>query len=352
MAPKKTTKLAKSENVNDELDAELAGTKFGKFVDLAENMVDMSVECVPTGFPQLDLILHRDLKGLPKGRDIEIFSKEPESGKSSIAMDILKSWQRQGYRTALIDVERTLTVEYLQKLGILTDPKQDPFKYALRIIRPEEAMSAEEVLDLIRGASQIFDLIVVDSLAAMDIEANLEKSSEDSNKIGAMALLMSNFLKKNVAKRATVVWINQTRMQIGGYSPTGQTRHIPTCGKALGFYASIILDLSVVERLKDGEDIYAYRVKVHTAKNKVSPQWRTALMTYVFDEGFSVDYDYFDLALKMGVIEKKGSWLQFGDFRQQGELNFYRALKSNPDVSGALRQAVDGDSILEEVEVL
>ena len=68
-------------DLNQQLDAELAKYGFGDMLALAENITDMSVSCTSTGFPQLDIILHRILKGLPHGRDIEIFSKEPEVGK-------------------------------------------------------------------------------------------------------------------------------------------------------------------------------------------------------------------------------------------------------------------------------
>src|ERR1700741_4617522 len=112
-------------DANAQLDAELSQFDFGDMLDTVENITDMSVNCTPTGFPQLDVILHRDLKGLPHGRDIEIFSKEPEVGKTSLGLQILQHWQSLGKRTCLIDVERTITIEFLNQLGIVT-AKEDP----------------------------------------------------------------------------------------------------------------------------------------------------------------------------------------------------------------------------------
>jgi recombination protein RecA len=300
----------------------------------------MSVICTPTGFPQLDVILHSQLKGLPHGRDIEIFSKEPEVGKTSLGLQILQHWQTLGKRTLIIDVERTITVEFLNQLGIITTT-DDPAVPAVRISRPADGLTAEQVLDLVKGASNVFDLIVVDSIGAMDIKANLEKESDENNKIGAMALLLSNFMKRNTAKRATVVWINQTRQIVGGYNPTGQIRYATMGGRALGFFGSIRLDLSVIEKLKDAnEDVYAMKVKVYTNKNKVSPQFKSAILTYVMGEGFSVYYDYFDMGLKLEVISKKGGWYQYGDVRIQGDLNFYRKMKTNPDLFTAIKNSI------------
>lgn len=328
-------------DLNEQLEKELASYNFGDMLDLAENITDMSVECTPTGFPQLDVILHQTLKGLPHGRDIEIFSKEPEVGKTSLGLQILQHWQSLGKRTLIIDVERTITIEFLNQLGIITST-DNPSIPAVRVSRPHDALNAEQILDLVKDASKVFDLIVVDSIGAMDIKANLEKESDENNKIGAMALLLSNFLKKNVAKRSTVIWINQTRQIVGGYNPTGNVRYATMGGRALPFFGSIRLDLSVVEKMKDGdENVYALKTKVYTQKNKVSPQFKQAMLTYVMGEGFSVAYDYFDLGLKLGIIAKKGGWYQFQDVKVQGDLAFYRKMKTNPDLMTAIKMAIE-----------
>jgi recombination protein RecA len=336
--------MAKKEekvDLNQQLEQELAKFSFGDMLDLAENITDMSVECTPTGFPQLDVILHSQLKGLPHGRDIEIFSKEPEVGKTSLGLQILQQWQSLGKRTLIIDVERTITVEFLNQLGIVTNT-EDPGIPAVRISRPTDALTAEQVLDLVKDASKVFDLIVVDSIGAMDIKANLEKESEENNKIGAMALLLSNFLKKNVAKRATVIWVNQTRQIVGGYNPTGNVRYATMGGRALPFFGSIRLELSIVEKLKDANDeVYALKTKVYTFKNKVSPPYKQAMLTYVLGEGFSVYYDYFDMALKLGIIQKKGGWYQYGDVKIQGDLNFYQKMKTNSDLFISIKKSIE-----------
>ena len=349
--PKKQLKKEEvSDNVNDKLDQELSELGFKDIVDLAENMTDMSVSCVSTGFPQLDVVLHEVLKGMPKQRDIEIFSKEAEVGKTSLALDFIRSWQQQGYRTAYVDVERTGTVEYFHQCGIVTDTN-DKNICAMRIIRPDNALSAEEILNLVKSVSNTFDLIVVDSIAAMDLKANLEKPSNDPNQVGGVSKLMSEFMRKNVKKRACIVWVNQTRMVIGGYNPTGNIRYSTTGGRAMLFFGTIRLELSIESRITgNNEDEYlGYKVKVFVAKNKVSPQWRSATLTYIFGEGFSTTYDWFQLALKKKVIEKSSSWFQFGDIRVQGEFNFYKRMRNDPQLTKDIKDAVMGNDIMEAV---
>lgn len=344
----KKTKDEPSSNINEQLDKELSNLGFAGIVELAENMTDMSVTCVSTGFPQLDKILHKDLNGLPLGRDIEIYSKEAEVGKTSLALEFVKSFQSQGLRTAIIDVERTITLDYLHSCGVITDTNDDNV-CAVRIIKPEEALSGEEILNLVKAVSNTFDLIVVDSLAAMDLQANLEKGSDDANKVGGISLLMSEYFKKNMRKRACVVWINQTRQSIG-YNPTGGVRYTSCGGRAMLFYGSIRMELSIVEKIKGStdDDIVGYQVKVFTSKNKVSPQWKSAILTYIFGETFSTTYDWFSLALKNNVVEKKGGWFQFGDIKIQGAMKFYARMKNDPELFKAIKDALTGQDSLEE----
>lgn len=335
--------MAKKEekSANDMLTEELSKSKFSDMLELADNITDMSVSCISTGFPQLDVILHRELKGLPQGRDIELYSKNPESGKSSMALQIAKNWQQEGKRVLVIDIERTITTDFLHQLGLITQDIDDSIT-PVRIARPDTAMSAEEVLDMVREASQIFDLIIVDSVAAMDIKANLEKDTDENAKIGAMALLLSNFLRKNLAKKATVIWINQMRQVVGGYNPTGNIRYSTMGGRALGFFATIRIELSVIEKMKDANDnVYAYQVKVYIEKNKVTPQYQSTVLTYVMGDGFSTVFDYMNMALKLGVVEKKGAWLKMGDYKIQGELNLYKNMKEDSTLLATVRKLID-----------
>jgi recombination protein RecA len=115
-------------------------------------------------------------------------------------------------------------------------------------------------------------------------------------------------------------------------------------GRALPFFGSIRLDLTVTEKLKDAnEDIYAYIVKVYAAKNKVSPPFRSCPLTYVMGEGFSKIFDFFNMGLKLGIIEKKTGWFKYGDVKIQGELNFYRKMKSSPDLFESIKSSIEDE---------
>jgi recombination protein RecA len=347
--PPRKAKEVESEpvNVNDQLEKDLSGLGLGNMVKLAEDFCDMDVTCIPTGFPQLDYILHSGLRGIPCGRDMEVYSRDPELGKTSIAVEFIKAFQRVGRKTLFDDVERTMTLQYLKDQRVQVDPQADPTRYAVRLMRHEkDVIPAEMWLDTIQKLSNVMDLIVVDSVAALEQKANLEKEASDNNIVGGLSKMLSEFYKKNVAKRATVIWVNQMRTKIGAYSPSGSTPLDTTGGKAIKFYASIRLELSFVDKIKetkDGDPV-GMRVKAFTSKNKVAPQWRSCNLSYLFGYGFSPIWDYMELALKLGIIEKKGSWLSFASERLgQGMLNAHKLLAGNTDLYKQLQLMVDGE---------
>jgi recombination protein RecA len=334
-------KEKEEEDINSLLQRELAENGLAELVQMAEDAPDMSVKCVSTGFPQLDNILHTSLNGLPLERDVEIFSKETEVGKTSIVLNFVEAFQKQGLRTLIIDAERTLTPEYLNNMGIVTKSADNPEVAATRLMRPDDIASAEATLNVVRACSNIFDLIVVDSIGALCLAGDLAKLADDDSKVAGISKLLSDHFKKTVKKRACVVWVNQTRSYIG-YNSTGQQKFVTMGGRALPFWGSIRLDLSIVERLKGSdEEFYGFKTAFYTNKNKLSPPWRTAILTYIFGEGFSRTYDYFELAKRKRIITKNGAWLQFGDIKAQGDLNFYKRMKAEPALFDDIKHAVN-----------
>lgn len=321
-------------------------------VKTADQLINLDVQCVPSGFPGLDKILRPIDGGIPLGRDLEIYSRLPETGKSSIALAILKSFQLQGLRTAYVDAECTLTEQYLNQLGILTrDGPERPGIIPVLIVRSqEEVIPAETILNAVRALSKMVDLVVVDSIAALEKEDNLAKDDGDPNQMGGIAKLLGESIRKNLAKRAAVIWLNQSRQTMGGMPGMGP-QYVTPGGKAVGFFSSVRLELSQVERLKIGkdDDPYGIAVKVFTAKNKIAPQFKSVTLKYIFGDGFSSIDDYIQAGLKAGVIEKSGSWYSMqGERLGQGYLNTYKVFKDDPARFEQLKRLIDGEDVTDD----
>lgn len=343
--------MAKKETVLEPIgfdlkfEEELAEVGLSEFFKKVLDREDMSVECLTTGLSRLDSTLHAKKFGLPKGRRVEIFSKDPEVGKTSMALQIGSNWQKSGQRVCIVDIEDTITEDYLVELGYVLDPSADSGMYAPYLAKgfneKGEVLSAEEITDKIGAISRIVDLVIVDSIGALAKRADLEKDVGDAT-MGGIGKILWEHVRKNAHVRATSIWINQALPQIGVFSPAG-IKYKTSGGAAIPFFASIRLELRLVEKLKGkDEEIYGVVVDVYTAKNKVSPPYKHVKLTYLDGEGFSSVWDLLQEGITTKVIEKSGSWFSFdGERLGQGELKVYKLIKETPDMQEKLRKFIE-----------
>lgn len=275
-------------------------------------------EVISTGSFGLDLAL--GIGGLPKGRIVEMFGPE-SSGKTTIATHVIAEAQKAGGIVGFIDAEHAFDKKYAEALGVNVDE--------LIFSQPNCGEEALEVADeLIR--SGVFDVVVVDSVAALVPKAELEGDMGDS-KMGLQARLMGQAMRKLAgitSKSGTLlIFINQTREKIGVMYGSPITT---PGGNALKFYASVRLDISK-SLAKSGDEIYGNRTKVKVVKSKVAPPFKTAEFDIIFGEGIDKVGEVLDLAVSFDIIKKGGSWLTYKDTKIQGRDSFRQLLKDNPD---------------------
>ncbi len=182
---------------------------------------------------------------------------------------------------------------------------------------------------------------MIDSVAALVPRAEIEGDMGDPH-MGMMARMMSQALRKlsGVIKQTNtcLIFTNQLREKIGVVFGNPETT---PGGRALKFYSSVRLDVRRIQSIKSGTDIIGSRIRVRVVKNKVAPPFRTAEFDIMHDEGISRSGDILDLAVEIGVIEKRGSFYYYGDDLRiaQGRENAKEYLKENPDIA----QEVEGE---------
>jgi recombination protein RecA len=295
-----------------------------------------NVELIPSGALSLDLALGG---GYPKGRIIEIYGPE-SSGKTTLTLHAIAEIQRQGGTAAFIDAEHALDPTYAKKLGVDTDN--------LLVSQPDNGEQALEIAETLVRSNAV-DLIVVDSVAALVPQAEIEGDMGDSH-MGLQARLMSQALRKLTGiinkSKATVIFINQIRMKIGVMFGNPETT---TGGNALKFYASVRLDIRRIGQIKVGEDIIGNRTKVKVVKNKIAPPFRTAEFDIMYNEGISKTGDVLDLAVDHGIVGKAGAWFDYKDGKiGQGREATKVYLKENPKVLEEIEKAVRAKVAAEE----
>jgi recombination protein RecA len=266
--------------------------------------------------------------GYPKGRIVEIYGPE-SSGKTTLALHAIAEAQKAGGIAAFIDAEHALDPVYARNLGVNIDE--------LWVSQPDTGEQALEIAEsLVRSGA--VDMIVVDSVAALTPQAEIDGDMGDSH-MGLQARLMSQALRKltgTISKSGScLVFINQIRMKIGVMFGNPETT---TGGKALKFYSSVRLEVRRIETITQGADnAIGNKVRVKVVKNKVAPPFRKVELEIMFGKGVSGSASLLDGALKYDLLQKSGSWYSYGEERiGQGRENAKQFLESNPDIATAI----------------
>ena len=260
----------------------------------------MDVEVIPTGNILIDRALGAG--GFPRGRIVEVFGPE-SSGKTTLTLTLIAQAQKRGGLAAFIDVEHALDPQYAKKLGVNLDD--------LLVSQPSSGEEALRICEtLIR--SNALDVIVLDSVAALVTKQELEGEIGDST-VGAQARLMSAAMRKLTAliskARTIMVFTNQIREKIGVMFGNPETT---PGGKALKFYASVRVDIRRIGAIKTSDGtVTGNRTKVKIVKNKIAPPFCECEFDIMYNEGISSTGALLDLALEKGIMEKRGSWLNF-----------------------------------------
>jgi len=289
----------------------------------------VEVETIPSGSIGLDAAL--GIGGFPKGRIIEIYGPE-SSGKTTLTLHAIAEAQKRGGLAAFIDAEHALDLAYARGIGVNTDD--------LYVSQPSNGEQALEIVDEL-VASHALDIIVVDSVAALVPQAEIDGNMGDPQ-MGLQARLMSQALRKltgSVSKTGTsIFFINQLRMKIGVMFGNPETT---TGGNALKFYASIRLDIRKTDTLKKGDDIYGSRVKVKVVKNKMAPPFRQASFDIIYGTGVSRIAELVEIATEKEILFKTGSWYSFNEERiGQGVDNVKQYLLDHPEVMKQVEEKV------------
>ena len=289
------------------------------------------IEIDTTSSGSLSLVIALGVGGFPVGRIIEIFGPE-SSGKTTIALQAIAEVQKKGGRAAFIDAEHALDPVYAKNLGVNINN--------LLLSQPDTGEQALEICDAL-VKSEAVDLIVIDSVAALVPQAEIDGEMGDSH-VGLQARLMSQALRKlsgNMNKsKTTCIFINQLREKVGIMFGNPETT---PGGRALKFYASVRLDIRKGEQIKSGDTVIGNKVNIKVVKNKVSPPFRTACVDIMYGEGISREGEIIDLASDIDIIDKSGAWYSYnGEKIGQGKENVKTYLKNNPALKCELENKI------------
>ncbi len=304
--------------------------QFGKgaVMRLGQNEA-MHVEAIPTGSLSLDLAL--GIGGLPRGRIVEIYGPE-SSGKTTLALHCIAEGQKAGGNAAFIDVEHALDPIYAAALGVDVD--------SLLVSQPDTGEQALEITEALVRSGAI-DVIVIDSVAALVPRAEIEGEMGDSH-VGLQARLMSQALRKLAGaiskSNCVAIFINQLREKVGVVYGNPE---VTPGGRALKFYSSVRIDIRKIETLKNGTEQVGSRTRAKVVKNKIAPPFRQAEFDIMYGQGISKEGELVDLAVKLDIIHKSGSWFSYQEQRLgQGRDNVKKYFLDNPEFAADIEKQI------------
>ena len=297
----------------------------GAIMRMGEEGGIVEVEAIPSGSLALDLAL--GIGGFPRGRVVEIYGPEG-AGKTMVALHAIREAQRAGGTAAFIDAEHALDITFARRIGVDIEN--------LIISQPDSGEQALEIVEtLVRSGA--FDIVVLDSVAALVPQKELEGDMGDSH-VGLHARLMSQALRKLTGSihrsRTCAIFINQLRMKIGVMFGNPETT---TGGRAMGFYASLRLDIRRIGHIKDGDANIGSRARVKVVKNKLAPPYRQAEFDIYYTGeqiGVSREADLLDIGVEHGLVDKSGTWFSYqGERLGQGRENARTFLAEHEDMA-------------------
>lgn len=304
--------------------------EFGKgSIMTLEEDAKVDIDIIPTGCLSLDIAT--GIGGIPRGRILEVYGPE-SSGKTTLTLHMIAEAQKSGGFAAFIDAEHALDPVYAENIGV--DLKN------LYVSQPDNGEQALDITEeLVKSGG--FDIIVIDSVAALTPKAEIEGDMGDSH-VGLQARLMSQALRKltGIVKKSNtcVVFINQLREKVGVMFGNPETT---AGGKALKFYASMRFDVRKGDTIKSGAEIVGARTKVKVIKNKLAAPFKSCEFDMMFGKGVVKNSCIIDLAVANELIQKSGSWFSYKEERiAQGRDKAVEYLDNHPEISAELETAI------------
>lgn len=292
---------------------------------------------VSTGNYLLDYLISGKFKdgGIPLGK-VTMFAGESGSGKSLIASGkIIKNAQDMGVTPVIFDSENALDEEWLQKIGVKTDPQSilrfqvSMINDVAKIMNDFIEMYRKEYIDLPKEERKMF-LFVVDSLGMLLSDTDIDQFSKGDMK-GDMGRKPKqlNSLVRNIINQIGdldigVIFTNHTYASQDMFDPDDKV----SGGNGI-IYASSIVVATRKYKLKLDElgnkitDVSGVRTTAKIMKSRYGRPFETCNLHIRFDKGimpYSGCLDYFE---KVGVIQQSGNKLVYID-RAGNEHKEYR----------------------------
>jgi recombination protein RecA len=267
---------------------------------------------IPFSSPEFNYMTYG---GLPQKGIVE-FAGEESSGKSTMALDVIKNYQKMetGREIIYADAERTLDPEWSAKLGVNVDN--------IIVYSPTEKTYCEKMFDDLLKAIETIKpgLVILDSIGSLVSNTEMENDVEKAN-YGGISMPLTKFVKKlNLLvsqHNILFIGINQVRDDLSGFhqlkTPGGRAWKF-MCSMRIEFRRGKFVDENNKEVSGNTENPYGHIVEARIIKNKICPSDRRIAHTILrYADGIDFVSGIIEIATKKGNIQKAGAFYSIID---------------------------------------
>ena len=269
---------------------------------------------ISSGILSLDMSLGG---GFPLNKITEICGP-PNSSKTSFILNLIK--QNIECVTAYLDIDNSVSYDYLENMGIDTE--------SLVISHPE---SAEQLIQIVQSlvSNKAVDIIVVDSIATLISKDELKNSMlnhSNNNIIVDTIKKLSGLIYKS---DCAMILVNQIRNNLKSQKYGSE---IAIADRALNTYATIRIDIRQTNEIHHYDQIIGAKLKISIKKNKIAlKKGESVSINHYYKSGLDTVDDLLELAVNANIIQRNGSWYNFGGQKIQGKDAFIRFLRQGND---------------------
>lgn len=326
--------------------ANLLNKNYGQGTAIQASDIPMP-ERITTGLLSLDTILGG---GLPVGEWAE-YRGAKSAGKSSLMHTCVAANQKVNpdFNTLWVASE-TYDITQAKTLGVdLSRVTVIPTK--------KMELAFQTMIDAYESGE--VDLCILDSYPALSADEEVGKAMDEfTTAVGARNF--GKFIRKIGAdpvegKQMSGVIINQYRQKPGAYAPRGNTPMTTPGGEAKDYFYYIILKLARDEWITEKRPgvtlpvTVGQTIKLTTEKNKAAPPQQVTAVDFYFRNApisgfrrgeFDTALDYFTVASLFEIIQKKGGWYYYKDYKWQGKASVLDSLREDITLRDDLAEQV------------
>jgi recombination protein RecA len=242
---------------------------------------DTNVKVFPTGLPSLDKIM--GVGGFPLAKLVQIQGAE-SVGKTALINYLAAQAQRQGIVVYFLDGEQNESNDRATSIGVNTD--------LLTISEPDTLEESFQMMDTAITRMKTWSspsLIMLDSLAALPLQSDLERGYDELSQRAGRALFLSGNLKKLLGPlkdtQIGIVFVNQVREKANVTNPYEKKTYSPG-GRAPRHHSDVILELTRFGSKKQGIVEIGITSRIRVEKSRISPPHLSTLVNIYHDGRF------------------------------------------------------------------